>query len=56
MLGGDKLGGVSDGAGSFTVNDKLLSFERRLAMIELYVARLADGVPKSKASRINSEN
>jgi hypothetical protein len=56
MLDGGKSDAVSNSADSFTVNDKLLSFERRLAMIELYVSRLADALPNSKAGRAHSES
>jgi len=55
MMGG-KSDAASDSADSLNFNDKLRSVERRLAMLELYVSRLADGVPNSRAGRVQSEN
>jgi hypothetical protein len=56
MLDGAKPDPVSNPADSSNVNDKLISFERRLAMIEHHVSRLADALPDSKAGPIHSEN
>lgn len=53
MLKGATTGAAPD---SLAVNEKLLSFERRLAMLELYVSRLADAPPQAKAGRSSSEN
>jgi hypothetical protein len=54
MLNGGRPDTASDSAESFNLNDKLLSFERRLAMLELYVSRLADAFTNSKAARTHS--
>jgi hypothetical protein len=54
MLGGGRSDTASDSTDSFNYTDKLLSFERRLAMLELYVSRLADAFSNSKAARIHS--
>ena len=56
MLGGGESDPVPNSAGFSNVNDKLLSFERRLAMIEHHVSRLADALPSSEAGPIHSEN
>ena len=56
MLGSAKTDGAADGADSISVADKLLSFERRLGMIELYVSRLSDALSSAKPGRIHSEN
>ena len=56
MLDGATTGAASDSATSFAVHEKLLGFERRLAMLELYVSRLTDAPPPAKAGRRNSEN
>jgi len=56
MLGGAAPDAPSESAGSVDVAGKLLSFERRLAMIELCVTRLSDGLPDPKSGPSNSEN
>jgi hypothetical protein len=55
MLGG-RGDTASDASDSFTLHDKLLSFERRLAMLELYVSRLADALANAKGGRVHSGN
>jgi hypothetical protein len=54
MLGGPKPGIASDSVDPIDFNDKLLSFDRRLAMLELYVSRLADALSDSNPARIRS--
>ena len=56
MLDGATAGAASDSVTSFAVDEKLLGFERRLAMLELYVSRLTDAPAPAKAGRRNSEN
>jgi hypothetical protein len=56
MLGGTSPDTVSDSGDSLNLNDKLLSLERRLAMLELYVSRTIDALSNSKAGRIHSGN
>jgi hypothetical protein len=56
MMGGARSDMASDSGVSFTFNDKLLSVERRLAMLELYVSRLSDALSNSKNGRIQSES
>jgi hypothetical protein len=52
----DKGSLASDSGDSVNVNDRLLAFERRLGMIELYVSRLSDALSNTKADRNHSEN
>ena len=54
MLGGPKPGIASDSVDPIDFNDKLLAFDRRLAMLELYVSRLADALSDSNLARIRS--
>jgi len=54
MLGGPKPGIASDSVDPIDFNDKLLAFDRRLAMLELYVSRLADALSDSNPARIRS--
>ena len=54
MMGGAKSNTASDSGDSIDFNDKLLSFDRRLAMLELYVSRLADALSDSNPARIRS--
>ena len=54
MLGGPKPGIASDSVDSIDFNDKLLAFDRRLAMLELYVSRLADALSDLNPARIRS--
>ena len=56
MLGDAKPDAASDAGDSIDLQDKLLSFERRLGMLELYVSRLHDALPNSKSSRVGSES
>lgn len=56
MLDGAKSAAAPDSGDSFAVNEKLVAFERRLAMLELYVSRLSDAPPQAKAGRRNAEN
>jgi hypothetical protein len=56
MLKGAKSDGAPDSADSLALSERLLGFERRLAMLELYVSRLADAPPQAKTSHSNSEN
>ena len=55
MMGG-RPDTASDSGVSFTLNDKLVSVERRLAMLELYVSRLSDALSNSTNGRIHSES
>ncbi|MGD0369701.1 MAG: hypothetical protein ABSA94_19790 [Acidobacteriaceae bacterium] len=56
MMGGGKAYAESNFDGSSDVNDKLLTVERRLAMLELYVSRLSDAVSSAQNGRIRSES
>lgn len=47
---------ASNGADATNVNEKLLAFERRLAMLELCVLRLGDGLSGAKTGRFHSES
>jgi len=56
MAGGARSDMAADSGVSFSLNDKLLSVERRLAMLELYVSRLSDALSNSTNGRIHSES
>ncbi len=56
MMGGATSNGATDNGDSFNFNDKLLSVERRLAMLELYVSRLSEALSNSTNGRIQSES
>jgi hypothetical protein len=56
MLGSAESDTGANSADFSNVNAKLVSFEQRLAMIELHVSRLADALPDSKAEPVHSEN
>jgi hypothetical protein len=43
MLGGFQADGVPDPANASSLSERLLAFERRLDMIEVYVSHLGDG-------------